>query len=1072
MENADAAASNGTGDLSDSSWRLFAGLAEASLIQQRRNGEDPDRADTLPRVKVRAMGRSGKLFDPSGELKELYDPDSVGQQFYHPAEEVNRHAYVPVRTQSGQYIDPLGGMKHRIQLVDHFEKGQPVLKEHWCETGEQLASLAQTREYRRSRILESTGDWVFNGDAERYVKAVIHPLRECYYESKKPIGDRKLREVAGYDPFAFGGNGDGTSAQSVTAAMDTEFIPILGGPFQKQLYLYAHWEASAKCFEMKNHSELAKATCDIVTDFALGRGVTWKIRNDAARLIWIEFWERNHMEQRLRQFCSDSVWQGELLVRKDQVLRGFLRVRSIDPSAIYEIVTAPQDLETVYLYQLQYPCLHGDTSIALLDGTHATIHELAKRTGPYWVYSYDHEKKRIVPGLATKTWKAGKKRCVKVTLDNGKAVVASYDHPFLMRDGRYVEAEKLKLHDSLMPLYRRIGYEKVWQPETGWEPTHHMVAGKPLRGHAVHHKNHRQTDNRPGNLETMSVKEHNLTHSRLPRRAMAAIVERHTLGALEKLSASQKANYAANPDRARRAREQAVARWADPEWRARMTQKIRASRLNPSARLKKAWEVSKDITPEERKRRSDRMKAYWADPAHKASLRTRLRSEWKNPESRAARSKKISDSFDREQLEDAARVASGTNHKVISVEPAGEHDVYDLQVENYHNFALACGVFTHNTQYQLPYTDFKGVHLDIPLQQYVVEQLPPTEVWHGKLNVTAYEKWGRSDFFCALGTLKRLRDWMNAVTLRDLLQANLVWKMKIHGDDSDVQAFVNDPSNSQLPPFAGTWVENDGLDLEPMHVDVATGGRGMGQGSAGNFLIAMYAASQQFPSNYFNLQSGGSTRATALVASEPVAKKIATRQQFLRGLLDHLFEEVMKCAMEAGRIDSKTLGGDDADPEWTFPGTFEEDRGAKFRDVSAAVDRRAISHRRAATVMSQELGFEEYDYDEEQAEIAKDLKNPNLQAPLLPVEPPTQKSAPPSELGAEPDTAGGKEDIKGADANMQARRNSRISSGTGATPPVREAGRLRLRGLSESDRSSVRDAVRSGASGQVILGIE
>jgi DNA gyrase subunit A len=37
------------------------------------------------------------------------------------------------------------------------------------------------------------------------------------------------------------------------------------------------------------------------------------------------------------------------------------------------------------------------------------------------------------------------------------------------------------------------------------------------------------------------------------------------------------------------------------------------------------------------------------------------------------------------------------NHRVVSVEPAGRADVYDLTVEGTHNFALAAGVFVHNS---------------------------------------------------------------------------------------------------------------------------------------------------------------------------------------------------------------------------------------------------------------------------------------------------------------------------------------------------------------------------------------
>jgi len=38
------------------------------------------------------------------------------------------------------------------------------------------------------------------------------------------------------------------------------------------------------------------------------------------------------------------------------------------------------------------------------------------------------------------------------------------------------------------------------------------------------------------------------------------------------------------------------------------------------------------------------------------------------------------------------------NHKVLSVESAGSCDVFDFEVDTYHNFALSAGVFVHNSQ--------------------------------------------------------------------------------------------------------------------------------------------------------------------------------------------------------------------------------------------------------------------------------------------------------------------------------------------------------------------------------------
>jgi hypothetical protein len=51
-----------------------------------------------------------------------------------------------------------------------------------------------------------------------------------------------------------------------------------------------------------------------------------------------------------------------------------------------------------------------------------------------------------------------------------------------------------------------------------------------------------------------------------------------------------------------------------------------------------------------------------------------------------------------------------TNHKVISVEPAGLADIYNITVDKYHNFALSAGVFVKNTE--MDFDDLVSAVLD------------------------------------------------------------------------------------------------------------------------------------------------------------------------------------------------------------------------------------------------------------------------------------------------------------------------------------------------------------------------
>jgi len=106
-------------------------------------------------------------------------------------------------------------------------------------------------------------------------------------------------------------------------------------------------------------------------------------------------------------------------------------------------------------------CIISTTYIPLLNGHSMTLDEIIKQYEKgdldIYVYSYDHETGKLVPGKVT--W-AGYTRlqtkCIRVHLDNENYIDCTPDHPFMLRDGTYKEAQYLKENESLMPFYKRI----------------------------------------------------------------------------------------------------------------------------------------------------------------------------------------------------------------------------------------------------------------------------------------------------------------------------------------------------------------------------------------------------------------------------------------------------------------------------------------------------------------------------------------------------------------------------------------------------------------------------------------
>jgi DNA gyrase subunit A len=173
--------------------------------------------------------------------------------------------------------------------------------------------------------------------------------------------------------------------------------------------------------------------------------------------------------------------------------------------------------------------------------------------------------------------------------------------------------------------------------------------------------------------------------------------------------------------------------WADEKHRARISASARAQwteeyRTQKSAESKTMWQDA-----DYRKKMARLSAQRWRDPAYRAKFDGHFAAN--GP--KAARSRFLSiakralehdgeltaEGYERERratgistiigfangltkffggnvdaAKDAARNHAGKlNHRVVSVKPAGLADVYDLTVDGTHNFALAAGVFVHNS---------------------------------------------------------------------------------------------------------------------------------------------------------------------------------------------------------------------------------------------------------------------------------------------------------------------------------------------------------------------------------------
>lgn len=340
-------------------------------------------------------------------------------------------------------------------------------------------------------------------------------------------------------------------------------------------------------------------------------------------------------------------------------------------------------------------CLSGDTEISLLDGTIKTIKEMVGG-GDFWVYSAKADG-TVVPGHAHSARITGKRELVRVVLDNGAEVECTDDHLFMLRDGSYKKAGDLSLGESLMPLYRKVGtedqgyldgYELIHQTtpkgKRRWLPTHLMVRDYfSLKGsdekRVCHHKNYNKRDNRPENLEMMTWAEHKKAHGEVGRRNMQ---ELWSSGDFREWRSS--AEY--------KQKQSALIKscWKDPLYRDSHVKGAQGRDNSKNAQRflvqnKDPKFIKQTHTVDLNAKRSAAMKRQWAVNGAKmyAAIQEAQHTRWH---------------VNRGVVSDNCPLCTvGNNHKVVKVERTGKVElVYDLTVDDYHNFAVTAGVFVHN----------------------------------------------------------------------------------------------------------------------------------------------------------------------------------------------------------------------------------------------------------------------------------------------------------------------------------------------------------------------------------------
>lgn len=330
--------------------------------------------------------------------------------------------------------------------------------------------------------------------------------------------------------------------------------------------------------------------------------------------------------------------------------------RSAEPGVLFWdtiISNSPADIYAQkypnFKTQSTNPCIIGSTLVAVADGRNAvTIQELAEAKNDVPVYSTNISTGITEIKIGRNPRKTGEKVEVwKLTLDDGSVLIATPNHKILTKDLRYVELRDLVAGTSIYPFYsfNSNGYRQV--SNTGAK----MIGGA-IRNRrqyrliyefnnpnqnidpkefAIHHKDFNSLNDSIGNLQVMTHEEHYKIHS---EKMLGENNPYH------KMNDEWKHNFASHPGD------------TNHKW-------INVSNEELIEHGKKLFEINGVIT-----------KRMWQSYAKENNLPVGLEAK--------ARFGSFGNFKNQVSL----------NHKVSSVEFYGYEDVYNITVDDNHNYHI------------------------------------------------------------------------------------------------------------------------------------------------------------------------------------------------------------------------------------------------------------------------------------------------------------------------------------------------------------------------------------------------
>jgi hypothetical protein len=192
------------------------------------------------------------------------------------------------------------------------------------------------------------------------------------------------------------------------------------------------------------------------------------------------------------------------------------------------------------------------------------------------------------------------------------------------------------------------------------------------------------------------------------------------------------------------------------------------------------------------------------------------------------------------------------------------------------------------------------------------------------------------------------------------------WWIQANGGPADLQRLASSAIPSTRPRPGSYFMTNDAVKIESVSSDVHAAVSG--EGSAYDALLNHVALAFGLNKSYFGVDSHAN-RATALVATEPTAKHLETRQDLVIAFLTKLIGDVITEAVKHALIPQ----GEDLSFKVRLPSIIKADATTRGTMIRQAEGMAYISKQTAAEEFCAEAEIDDYDFDDEQAKIAAEL---------------------------------------------------------------------------------------------------